>query len=90
MCIKLIFSFCQVLGQRNDRDELDSAFQDKLEENEKMADDRTAKKRKKRMKKKEKQKQKKKKGNSKTEGFLLLCIFKYFATVSFMILFIPS
>ena len=64
--------FWQVLGQRQDRDELNAAYQAKLEENEKMAEERTAKKRKKRMKQKEKQKQKKK-GNSKKEG-LFHCI----------------
>merc|ERR1719249_122508 len=50
----------QVLGERLERDELNEAYHAKLEENQKMADEKTAKKRKKRQKQKEKLKQKKK------------------------------
>merc|ERR1719427_1066733 len=50
----------KVLGERLERDELSEAYHAKLEENQKMAEERTAKKRKKRQKQKEKLKQKKK------------------------------
>merc|ERR1712200_108777 len=50
----------QVLGERLERDELNEAYHAKLEENQKMADEKTAKKRKKRQKQKEKLKKKKK------------------------------
>jgi len=50
----------QVLGERLERDDLNEAYHAKLEENQKLADEKTAKKRKKRQKQKEKLKQKKK------------------------------
>ena len=50
----------KVLGERLEMDELNEAYHAKLQENQKMADEKTAKKRKKRQKQKEKLKQKKK------------------------------
>ena len=41
------FNCCQVLSFRKDRDDLNDAYHLKLEENERAADERTAKKRKK-------------------------------------------
>merc|ERR1719369_1903074 len=58
----------QVLQFRKHRDEADEAFHEKLEENAKEADDKTAKKRLKRQKEKERKKQKKKKGLVKKES----------------------
>ncbi len=56
-----------VLQARKERDDLDEAYQQKLRENERQAEERTAKKRKKRQKKKERLKQKKQK-NEKSQG----------------------
>jgi len=49
----------KILGEREDRDELNDAYHAKLQENQKMADEKTNKKRKKRMKKKQNQLKKK-------------------------------
>jgi hypothetical protein len=42
-----VIYYCQVLGYRKERDDLNEAYHQKLEENERAAEERTAKKRKK-------------------------------------------
>merc|ERR1711936_446002 len=58
----------KILAYRKYRDELNEAYKQKLEENQKNADERTEKKRKKRQKKKQKEKNKKPKIESKEDS----------------------